>query len=128
MRQTQVDWENIFQQGVKDPSEEAHIQELLGSNMELNNLLKKYEEVFRKELGKMKDIKNHLKLKEAQPKIFRARPVAYVLKPGVESELESLVEQGVYQAVTSSDLAAPIVLVRNKKRGWTHQSVRRLQR
>ena len=48
MRQTQVDWENIFQQGVKDPSEEAHIQELLGSNMELNNLLKKYEEVFRK--------------------------------------------------------------------------------
>ena len=36
------------------------------------------------------------------------------MKPGVESELERLVKQEVYQAVTSSDWTAPIVPVKKE--------------
>jgi hypothetical protein len=79
----------------------------------LTLLLNKYEDVFRDELGTMKDVEVHIELKEGvKPRFFRARPVPYALKHGIEESLERLLEQGIYEPVAHSLLAAPIVPVR----------------
>ncbi|XP_072389574.1 uncharacterized protein [Diabrotica undecimpunctata] len=44
-------------------------------------------------------------------RFHKARPVAFALRPKVEAELESLVDQGVLQKVEFSDWATPIVPV-----------------
>ena len=78
----------------------------------LNQVLKRYGEVFQDELGTMKTIKAKLKLKEnATPKFHRPRTVPFALKEAVEQELNRLGEKGVLKKVDHSDWAVPIVPV-----------------
>lgn len=79
---------------------------------QVEDLKSKYKEVFTPELGKLKDVKAKLHLKEnTTPKFVKARPVAYALKPKIDRELDKLVESGVLEKVTHSDWATPIVPV-----------------
>ena len=81
----------------------------------LHEMLKRYDEVFRDELGTMKTIKAELKLTEnATPKFHRPRTVPFALKGAVEQELKRLEEKGVLKKVSHSDWAAPIVPVPKK--------------
>ena len=49
------------------------------SKMKLERLLEKHNEVFKDELGTLKDVTVHLDLKEgAIPKFFKPRPVPYM--------------------------------------------------
>lgn len=46
-----------------------------------------------------------------EPKYFHARAVPYALKEEIEEELDRLVKNGVYQQVSHSEWAPPIVPV-----------------
>ena len=78
----------------------------------LESLLERHYEVFKDELGTLKDVTVHLDLKEgALPKIFKPRPVPYALKAKVEEELDRLVKLKIYEPVAHSAWAAPVVPV-----------------
>ena len=79
---------------------------------EVESLKLKYSEVFSDELGKLKDVKAKLILKEnSAPKFVKARPVPYSLKDKIDKELDKLLNQGVIEKVNTSDWATPIVPV-----------------
>ncbi len=84
----------------------------VSENAELSKVLEKFDPVFDKGIGTMANIKVHIELKEdARPKFYKARPVPYALKQQIETELERLVNEGIYEPVTYSQWAAPIVPV-----------------
>ena len=79
---------------------------------QVEHLKEKYKDIFSPELGKLKDIKAKLHLKDnATPKFVKARPVPYALKPKIDKELDHLVERGILEKVSYSDWATPIVPV-----------------
>ena len=81
----------------------------------LHEMLKHYDEVFRDELGTMKEIKAELKLKEnVTPKFHRPRTVPFALRGAVEQELTRLEEKGILKKVNHSDWGTPIVPVPKK--------------
>ena len=79
---------------------------------DIDQLLDKYKDVFSPELGTLKGIYAKLTLKpNADPKIFKPRPVPYALRDAIERDLERLESLGVIEKVSYSDWAAPIVPV-----------------
>ncbi|XP_053278106.1 uncharacterized protein K02A2.6-like [Pleuronectes platessa] len=84
-------------------------------DINLQGLLRKHAEVFKGELGSMKDIKVKLTVKpNSKPKCFKARPVPYAIKPKVEAELDKLVKSEVLDPVSVSEWATPVVPVMKK--------------
>ena len=82
----------------------------IGNPPALEALLKRSEIIFKQELGKMKDIKAKVRVREdAKAKFFKPRPVPYALKERIELELERLTSIGVIEPITHSEWAAPIV-------------------
>lgn len=76
----------------------------------LDDILHKYSNVFKDELGTMKDVKAKLYVKEgSKPKFFKPRPVPHALKGAIEVELDRLVGMGVLEQVRYSEFASPIV-------------------
>ena len=66
----------------------------------LDNLVKRYSEVFAPGVGTMQKVRAHLSLKEgAQPRFCRPRTVPYALKDRVGKELDRLEETGVIRKV-----------------------------
>lgn len=85
---------------------------------DLQAVLGKHKEVFRNELGSMKDITVKLHVKPASKPVFmKARPVPYAIRPKVEADLDALVKSGVLEPVTVSEWATPIVPVSKKDGG-----------
>ena len=79
---------------------------------QLQSLLENHAEVFRDELGSLRDIKVTLQISpDAQPCYHRPRPIPYALRSRVEDELTRLEEDGVIEPVAHSDWDAPIVPV-----------------
>ena len=80
---------------------------------ELKQVLLRYDRVFGKTLGKIQGVQATLQLKEkASPKFFKARPVPFAVKKGIETELHRLENEGVIERIQYSDWAAPIVPVK----------------
>lgn len=78
----------------------------------LTTVLNRYPDMFKEELGNMKDIIVKLNIKpDSHPKFLKARPVPYAIRPKIEAELESLVKSRVLEPVSRSEWATPIVLV-----------------
>ena len=76
----------------------------------LNQLLKKYPEVFEEGLGTFKAIKAKIVVEgNACPKYRKATPVPYAIKEKIEKELKRLEDEGTIEQLTFSDWAAPIV-------------------
>eukprot|EP00731_Ephydatia_muelleri_P032886 Em0024g430a len=83
-----------------------------GNPPALDEHLKRYDVIFKQQLGKIKDLKATIRVQsEATPKYFKPRPVAYALRERVEQELERLVAIGVIEPISHSEWAAPIVPV-----------------
>ena len=75
-------------------------------------MLTRHKEVFKDELGTMKDVKAKLDIKPgATPKFFKPRSVPLALKGAIEMELDRLEGMGVIEKVRYSEWAAPIVPV-----------------
>ena len=91
----QLDWSNIHQ--VRTP---------------LEQILDRYSEVFRPELGTLQGVQVKLELKpEARPVFHKPRTVPYSVKDAIEKDLDRLERSGVIEKVQFSDWAAPIVPV-----------------
>ncbi|XP_050515486.1 uncharacterized protein K02A2.6-like [Diabrotica virgifera virgifera] len=88
------------------------VNTILHENFEIATLLDKYKHLFEKSVGEIKGLEAEIYLKPGtKAKFCKARPVAFALRPKVEAELESLVNQGVLKKVAFSDWATPIVPV-----------------
>ena len=85
------------------------------SQCQLQEILDKHPEVFKNELGQIKNTKAKIFVDaEARPRFFRPRPVPYALRHKIEAELDHLEQRGVIEPVQISDWAAPIVPVLKK--------------
>ena len=78
----------------------------------LDTLLEKHKELFKDELGTIRNYQAELQLQpEARPKFFKARPVPFAIREAIENELDRLEGLGVIEKVDHSDWASPIVPV-----------------
>ena len=81
----------------------------------LQEILNKYSDVFKEDIGLLKTTKAKLDLKEdSQPKFCKARQVPYVPRPKVEAELTKLQNDGILTKVNWSEWATPVVPVIKK--------------
>ena len=81
----------------------------------VDGLIAKYQDLFEKGYGHLKQFKASIQVREdAQPIFLNARPVPYALKEKVEQELQRLEEEGIIFKVSHSDRAAPVVSVPKK--------------
>jgi len=88
------------------------------SQKRIDNLFKKYSNLFNEELAEIKKFKAHLKLKpDARPIFVKNRTVPFRIAEKVEKELERMVDMGIIEKVDSSRWATPIVPVLKKDGG-----------
>uniref|UniRef100_A0A0A9X8H3 RNA-directed DNA polymerase n=2 Tax=Lygus hesperus TaxID=30085 RepID=A0A0A9X8H3_LYGHE len=81
----------------------------------LTYLKNKFKKVFSSELGLFNKGKAHLEMKPgSEPKFYRARPIPFALKEGVEKEIDRLVAQGILERVDYSPYGTPIVPILKK--------------
>ena len=80
----------------------------------MEELLQKYEEVFREELGTVKSMKATLTLKDSLPKFFQPRTVPFAIKDAIAKEIERLEAAGVLEKAEFSQWATHIVPVPKK--------------
>ena len=105
LKEIRLDWGSIMKVG----------------STELEDTLNKYSDVFREELGELKDMQVKIDITvPAQPRFYKHRNIAYALRERVESELERLEKQGVIEPVKYSEWAAPIVPVLKSDQSSVH--------
>ena len=76
------------------------------------DVLAKYSQVFKDELGTLKDIKATISVKpDATPRFHKARPLPFAMKARVEEELGRLERENVISPLKHSEWAAPVVPV-----------------
>ena len=81
-------------------------------NVALDDLMERYGELFKDELGTVQDYCVKLVLKQnAKPRFFRPRAVPYAIKGTTEKDLDRLEKLGVITKVSRADWAAFIVCV-----------------
>ncbi|KAI5751278.1 hypothetical protein M8J77_006027 [Diaphorina citri] len=79
-------------------------------NLQLEEILKMYEDVFTDKIGTIPNEKGCLILKpDATPIFFKPRPVPYSRKEKIEKELDRLEKDGILTKVEHSDWGTPIV-------------------
>ena len=101
LQNVKLDWKAIFPLTSEDYP------------LKLDEMLDRYESVFRDELGCLKDFKVKLPVDEsAKPRFCKARRVPYALREGIEKEL-----QGILKKVEYSRWAAPVVAVPKDEAG-----------
>ena len=92
-----VDWQGIHQ---------------LQSSNKVDDLLTKFQNIFKDELGTVKDVKAHIHLHpNSEPKFHKARTVPMALRQKVEEELDRLERAKIIEPVRYSKWAAPVVPV-----------------
>ena len=85
---------------------------LENASAKVNVLLKKYEEVFKGELGTIKSFRAKLHVKkDAYPVFLKPRSVPFAMKQMIEKELQRLEAEGIIEKISHSKWAAPVVPV-----------------
>ena len=103
LKKVRLNWEQLF--SVMEVNK-------ISENVELGRTLEQFSYVFEEGIGTMANIKVHIELKDdAKPQFHKARPVPYALKQKIETELDRLVKEGIYEPVAYSQWAAPMVQV-----------------
>ena len=73
--------------------------------LHLKRILEEYDDVFACELGTIRPFKATLAVaKDARPKFYKARPVPFSLRAGVEEALDRLEADGVVEKISQSGL------------------------
>lgn len=99
-----MDWKTIkmVSENAKQPSAPKSIPEVL----------EKYSQVFKDELGTLKEIKATISVKtDATPRFHKSRPLPFAMKARVEEELQRLENENIISPVKHSEWAAPVVPV-----------------
>lgn len=116
LERLKLDW-NKVSRGVHG-SNTSNLNKLNGKTVHdfsstlLEDCKKKYSNVFDVAFGEVKNVSVELVLKENVKPIFcKPHNVPFALRPAVERELDSLVENGVIYPVTQSEWATPVVVV-----------------
>lgn len=77
---------------------------------DVEQILKKYEVVFKKELGTVQGVKAKIYVdSQEKPRYFKSRSPPFALKEKIEHELDRLVREGTVTPVEFSEWATPIV-------------------
>ena len=114
LNELKLSWEEI----IKQPAREATANMIRDDREDqverkIGDLKEKYAELFSGKLGKVKDFKASLNVKnDAQPKFMKARPVPYAMRDAVEKEIERLETEGVLKPIPISEWASPVVIIR----------------
>ena len=96
----QLDWKSIF--AIKD-------------GQSLESVLNQHSDVFRQELGTIKDVKMKLYVKEnCTPKFFKPHTLLFALRKKISNELDKLKVIGIIVPVKLSACAAPVIPVIKK--------------
>lgn len=108
-----LDWFGTFHLGISGLPADTISYVNQDKQLKLTEELREsFADVFAPGLGHCRAFKAHLKLKDqAVPKFFKHRPVPFARLDAVKKELDRLLTNGVLQSVSSSDWAAPIVVV-----------------
>ncbi|XP_064079421.1 uncharacterized protein LOC135196502 [Macrobrachium nipponense] len=89
-----------------------HLHSGILKTSKLEELLRKYGDVFDGELGTAKNIKAHIRVrKDAKPFFYKARTGPYAIRDAVNAELKRLELEGIIEKVDYSEWAALIVPV-----------------
>lgn len=107
-------WMKVIRLQWKDILQASQINVVEGSETgeACSELLKRYELVFKEEMGLLKGAVASLKVKEnSTPRFYKPRPVPYAYRGKVEQELKRLAEEGTIEPVRFANWAAPIVPV-----------------
>ena len=85
----------------------------LKENKPTDGLIQKHSSLFDGQLGKVRDIKVKLELKEgATPRFFKPRSVPYAVREPIKEELDRLVSEKILKRIEYSEWGAPIVPVK----------------
>ena len=107
LKKIRLNWNEVM--GEKYPVE-CNVNSLADGR--IDEVVKEFPTVFTDKLGCLKDFKiSKTRKPDASPKFCKARPVPYAMRSRVEEELDRLERQGVWQKVTFSKWASPIVTV-----------------
>lgn len=88
------------------------INSIINKLESVNVILEYYEEIFREEIGKLKNVKVNLEnVGNPYPKFVKARPVPYAFRKDIENQLNELSEQGILTKTDSTDWGSPLVPV-----------------
>ena len=99
-----LNWDKIFHYVVTE--------HCISEKESLNKIISEYESLFSDELGTLKNVEVEIPIQpNVNPNFFQACPVPYSLNDKIEKEINRLVKLGIYQPVSSSKWAAPIVPV-----------------
>ena len=108
-------WFHAFGMKITGPCE---VNQILFSDVSsevkssVENLCKKYSEIFEAGLGTCSSFKATLYLKkDFRPKFFKPRPIPFAHYNSVKLEIERLLDAGIIKSVKTSQWAAPIVVV-----------------
>lgn len=102
LRKIRLDWQQIKRLAFESKQEFKTVQDVL----------EKYADLFKDELGTLKAVKATIQVKpDARPRFFKSRPLPFAMKSQVEKELERLEETGIISPVKHSEWATPIVPV-----------------
>lgn len=78
----------------------------------IEEVIEEYKDVFKQEVGKMKDFKCSLLLnRDAKPVFMKPRRVPYALVDEVERELDTLEREGIIEKTDHSEWGTPLVIV-----------------
>lgn len=76
----------------------------------LERLIKKFDEIFDSNIGKLKNVKVKLEVTDnVLPKFVKARPVPYAFKKDIERQLTELSEQGIITKISNTEWGTPLV-------------------
>ena len=88
----------------------SNVSNVVVKEKELDKLLKKYEPLFRDELGLYKYEKVELEVEsQIKPVFCKPRPVPFAFKEMLENELDELEKRGVISQVKNAEWGTPLV-------------------
>lgn len=115
LQKLSLNWKKIKHAVEGLPGQEVKLVGEITQLKSIADVLEVHSEVFKDELGTLRDIKATILVDpEVRPKFYKSRPLPFVMKARVDAELDRLEKAKIITPVKHSEWAAPIVPVEKK--------------